>query len=204
MGLMVPNMIKILKEIKSWIIILALALFLSALINSQLFAMATVKEVSMQNTLFADQMLVINRLSYKNKSPKTGDIIVFYQNREIGSFGQEFLRSIGNIIPFAKSKEEVRDRLVKRVIGTPGDVIDIIEGYTYLNGERLDEPYSKGITIEDGYELPVTVGDKQLFVMGDNREHSMDSRAFGLIDINHVEGKASLRLFPFNKFGKLN
>lgn len=196
--------VKILKEIRSWIIILALALFLSALINSQLFAMATVKEVSMQNTLYADQMLVINRLSYRNKTPKTGDIIVFYQNREIGSFTQEFVRSLKNIIPFRKSNEEIRDRLVKRVIGTPGDLIDIVDGDVYLNGELLKEPYVKGITEEDGFELPVTVGENQLFVMGDNREESMDSRAFGLIDISHVEGRASYRIYPFNKMGKLN
>lgn len=198
------NWVKILKEIRSWVIVLALALLLSALINSQLFAMATVKEVSMQDTLYADQMLVINRLSYRNKTPKTGDIIVFYQNREIGSFTKEFARSLINIIPFKKSGEDIRDRLVKRVIGTPGDVIDIIDGDVYLNGEILEETYVKGITEEEGFELPVTVSENQLFVMGDNREQSMDSRAFGLIDISHVEGKASLRIYPFNKLGKLN
>ncbi|TAH72196.1 MAG: signal peptidase I [Anaerolineaceae bacterium] len=195
--------IKIIKEIRSWLIIIALALFLSALINSQIFAMATVKEVSMQNTLFEDQMLVINRLSYKNKAPKNGDIIVFYQSREIGSFTQEFVRSLKNIFPFAKSREEIRDRLVKRVIGIPGDVIDVKDGYVYLNGERLNEPYMKGITEEDGFELPVTVGENQLFVMGDNREHSMDSRAFGFIERSHVEGKATFRIYPLGKFGKL-
>lgn len=198
------NLVKILKEIRSWVIILALALLLSAFINSQLFAMATVKEVSMQNTLYADQILVINRLSYRNKTPKTGDIIVFYQNREIGSFTKEFVRSFINIIPFTKSGENIRDRLVKRVIGTPGDVIDIVDGNVYLNGERLAEPYVKGNTEEEGFPLPITVSENQLFVMGDNREQSMDSRAFGLIDISHVEGKASLRIYPFNKLGKLN
>ncbi len=197
------NWQKILKEIRSWVIIIFLALFFSALINSQLFAMATVKEVSMQNTLFADQMLIVNRLSYINKAPKNGDIIIFYQSREIGSFSQEFARSVSNIFSFLKPKEESRDRLVKRVIGTPGDVIDIQDGYVYLNGERLEEPYVKGITEKGHYELPVTVGENQLFVMGDNREHSMDSRDFGPVDVSHVEGKASFRIYPLNKFGKV-
>lgn len=194
---------KILKEIRSWLIIITLALFLSVFINSQIFAMATVKQVSMQNTLFEDQMLIINRLSYNNKLPKTGDIIVFYQNREIGSFGKEFLRSLNNINPFNKAKDEVRDRLVKRVIGIPGDTINIIDGNVYLNNELLDEPYVKGVTMEGKFELPVTVEDNQLFVMGDNREESMDSRAFGFVEMNHVEGKAVFRIYPFNKFGKL-
>ncbi|NLP15871.1 MAG: signal peptidase I [Clostridiales bacterium] len=195
---------KILKEIRSWIIIIGLALFLSALINSQFFAMATVKEVSMQDTLIAEQRLVVNRLSYIKKSPQNGDIIVFYMNREIGSRLQEFFRSIGNIFSVFGRKEESRDRLVKRVIAVPGDVIDIIDGYVYVNNERLDEPYIKGITEPGSFKLPVTVGEDQLFVMGDNRESSMDSRDFGLIDFSHVEGKAVLRIYPFNKFGKIN
>lgn len=194
---------KVLKEITSWIIIFGLALILSALINSLIFAMATVKEVSMQDTLYADQKLVINRLSYRSKTPKTGDIIVFYQSREIGSFPQEFIRSVKNIIPFIKSDKEIRDRLVKRVIGTPGDVVDIKDGYVYLNGERLDEPYVKGTTYEGIIDLPITVGKNQLFVMGDNREQSMDSRDFGPIDISHVEGKATLRIYPISKLGKI-
>lgn len=195
------NQAKIIKEIISWVVILVVVMFLAALINSQLFSMANVQEVSMQNTLYANQRLVINRLSYKKELPKTGDIIVFYQNREIGSFGEEFVRSFVNMIPFA-GKED-RDRLVKRVIGTPGDVVDIRDGYVYLNGEVLDEPYVKGITEEGSFELPVTVGENQLFVMGDNREHSFDSRDFGLIDISHVEGKVVFRLYPFNKIGKV-
>ncbi len=195
--------VMILKEIRSWVLILGIALLLSALLNSQIFAMATVKEISMQDTLYADQMLVINRLSYRSRTPQVGDIIVFYKSREIGSFTQELIRSIKNIIPFLKSDEQVRDRLVKRVIGVPGDVIDITGGYVYRNGERLEEAYVKGITEKGSFGLPVTVGENQLFVMGDNREHSLDSRSFGLIDISHVEGKATLRLFPFSKFGKL-
>mgnify|MGYP000147094034 CR=1 FL=1 len=195
--------IKIIKEILSWISVFALALIFSALINSQLFALATVKEVSMQDTLYENQKLVINRLAYKKNIPKTGDIIVFYRNREIGNFTEEFLRSLTQVFPASGTQKDNRDRLVKRVIGTPGDVVDIKDGHVYLNGEILDEPYAKGITYEGSMELPVTVGESQLFVMGDNREHSFDSRDFGLIDISHVEGKVVFRLYPFNKIGKV-
>lgn len=193
----------ILKEILSWILLVAAALFISTLINSQMLSLATVKEVSMQDTLYENQTLVINRLAYRNRQPRTGDIIVFYQEREIGSFPQEFLRSLGNMNPFKRSENERRNRLVKRVIGTPGDVIDIADGHVYLNGEMLDEPYVKGLTFRDSFELPVTVGENQLFVMGDNREKSKDSRTFGLIDLSHVEGKVVFRLFPVNKFGRV-
>lgn len=198
------KLLKAIKEIGSWIIVLLLALLLAALINSQLFSMATVKEISMQNTLFENQKLVINRLSYKSKTPLTGDIIVFYKNREIGSFANEFVRSLKSIITFKDPEEETRDRLVKRVIATPGDIIDIVDGEVYLNNKLLEEPYIKGITMEEGFELLVTVMENQLFVMGDNREHSMDSRDFGLIEMSHVEGKAIFRIYPFNKLGRLN
>lgn len=198
------NWVKVLKEIRSWAILLALVLILSALINSQLFAMATVQEVSMQNTLYAEQKLVVNRLSYRKSPPKKGDIIIFYQKREIGNFYQEFIRSMGNYFSFIRPKEESRDRMVKRVIGVAGDVIDIKDGYVYLNGERLEEPYVKGTTEEGRLNLPITVGENQIFVMGDNRERSMDSRDFGPVDVSHVEGKVSLRIYPFNKFGKVD
>lgn len=200
------NKLTFLKEIRSWVIIIALALLFSTLINSQLFAMATVKEYSMEDTLYENHLLVVNRLSYKRKSPKRGDIIIFYKQREIGSFAKEFIRSFRNIISLSKLKEdssESRDRLVKRVIAVPGDVIDIRDGCVYLNEECLDEPYTKGITEQQGYLLPITVGEGQLFVIGDNREESMDSRDFGPIEISHVEGKASFRIFPLNKIGKL-
>ena len=196
--------LKVIKEIGSWIIVLLISLLLATLINSQLFSMATVKEISMQNTLFENQRLVINRLSYKFKTPQTGDIIVFYKNREIGSFANEFVRSLKNLITFKDSEEETRDRLVKRVIAIPGDIIDIVDGAVFLNNKLIEEPYVKGITMEDGFELPVTVKENQLFVMGDNREYSMDSRDFGLIELSHVEGKAIFRLYPLDKLGKLN
>jgi len=195
--------IKIIKEIVSWIVIFVLAVIFWALVNSQLFALATVKEVSMQDTLFENHRLIINRLTYRKSTPKTGDIIVFYRNREIGNFAEEFFHSLTQILPALKAKEGVKDRLVKRVIGTPGDVVDIKDGHVYLNGVVLDEPYAKGITLEGSIELPLIVGENQLFVLGDNREHSFDSRDFGLIDISHVEGKVVFRLYPFNKIGKV-
>lgn len=199
------NWMKILKEIISWLLIIVIALFFAAFINSQIFAMATVREVSMQDTLYENQVLIVNRLSYRNKPPEKGDIIIFYQEREVGSFFGEFGRSISNILPFKRpNEEESRDRLVKRVIATSGDVIDIKNGHVYLNGEKLYEPYIKGITEERYIDYPITVGEDQIFVMGDNREHSSDSRNFGLIDVSHLEGKAIFRIFPFNKIGKLN
>lgn len=198
------NWMKILKEILSWLLVLVIALIFAAFINSQIFAMATVREVSMEDTLYENQVLIVNRLSYRKKSPMKGDIIIFYLEREVGSFFEEFSRSISIILPFmGPDDEESRDRLVKRVIASSGDVVDIKDGNVYINNEILHEPYIKGITEERNIDYPITVGEGQLFVMGDNRENSSDSRNFGLVDVSHVEGKATFRIFPFGKFGKI-
>lgn len=96
---------------------------------------------------------------------------------------------------------DTRTRLVKRVIGIPGDEIDIKDGYVYLNGSILEELYVKGETYSRDKEFPIKVEEDTVFVLGDNREVSKDSRNFGLVKINQIEGKAIFRISPFNRFG---
>ncbi len=98
---------------------------------------------------------------------------------------------------------EKDDRLIKRVVGVPGDEIDIKDGHLYLNAKKLEEHYVKGETIERGFKLPIQVPENKLFVLGDNRMISKDSRMFGLIDYKQVEGKAIYRVYPFNHVGKV-
>lgn len=83
------------------------------------------------------------------------------------------------------------DYYVKRVIGVPGDTVDIRDGKVYLNGVELDEPYIQGVTQPSGVivSYPITVSEGKLFVMGDNREHSVDSRALGEFSVHAVKGK---------------
>lgn len=193
---------KILKEVRSWVIIIVAAVFIAALLNSQVFAMATVEQQSMETTLTEGQKLIINRLSYRNRIPKRGDIIVFYSEDEIGSFLDEFGRSLKNIFSFF-NRDASDERLVKRVIGIEGDVVDIRDGSVYVNGEIIKEPYAKGLTESGSLKLPVTIEENQLFVLGDNRLVSLDSRAFGPIDLKQVEGKAIFCIFPPNRLGRV-
>ena len=142
-----------------------------------------VMEHSMENSFVEGDYIILLRQHYRLFSEiKRGDIIVFHSSMTTGT---------------GRSKD-----LIKRVIALPGETIAISGGVVYIDGKPLDEPYTK-----DGYTGTVmselTVPDGMIFVMGDNRQNSIDSRALGCIDQKQIIGKAVLRLFPLGKFGTL-
>lgn len=195
----------VVREIREWAITLIGAFVLVMLLNTKVFATTRVQQSSMQDTLMEGQHLFVEKLTYNFADPKKGDIIVFMENKSVGGFLDEiniFLTDVKEVFKPVDQKSNVR--LVKRVIGTPGDLVDIKDGKVYLNGVAQDEPYVKGETNNRDFQLPVTVPDGKYFVLGDNRGVSKDSRIFGFIDRSQVEGKAVFRFWPFNKVGKLN
>ncbi|MDD3173019.1 MAG: signal peptidase I [Herbinix sp.] len=197
---------EMIKEVISWVIVVCAAFVLAFLINSKAYANVQVQQHSMDNTLNDSQRLIVDELSYKFNNPERGDIITFYKNEDKGTIVNDLTRNIDNFISNMKTggDNEEHERLIKRVIGIEGDVIDIKDGAVYLNGEKLDETYAKGITDTNGLQTPVTVGKNQLFVLGDNRLVSIDSREIGMVNLRQVEGKAIFRIYPFNKMGKLD
>jgi signal peptidase I len=197
---------KIVKEIRSWIFSILGALFIVTLFNSRVFAKAQVQQSSMENTLFNNQQLIVDKLSYNFVESKRGDIIIFLENEEKGTIVEDALRTVDGIVSILDSNSDSSKksiRLVKRVIGVAGDEVDINDGYVYLNGKKLEESYVKGETITGEFKLPIKVGENKLFVLGDNRIVSRDSRKFGLIDCKQVEGKAVYRVYPFNQIEKI-
>lgn len=166
------------REAKEWTISLVSAVVIAMLFQNYVYAQSEVKNVSMQNTLVAGQRLIEDKWSYRFHEPRYGDIVII-------------------------NGPESDIRLIKRVIALPGDVIDIRDGYVFLNGEQLEESYIKGLTYEGQYELPATISEGQLFVMGDNRENSLDSRDIGPIAISSIEGRAVFRIWPVDSFGGL-
>ena len=145
-----------------------------------------VKESSMEPTLYENNYLFVNKLAYKTKDhPDYGDIIVFKSELE-------------------KDDGSGKKMLIKRVIAVENDVISIKDGQVYRNGEALDEPYTlEGYTTGDISDLKVP--ENQVFVMGDNRSISLDSRSedVGTISEDSIMGKAFIRLFPFDEIGLL-
>lgn len=145
-----------------------------------------VKESSMEPTLYENNYLFINKLAYMTKDhPEYEDIIVFKSGLETDD---------------GKGKK----LLIKRVIGVEGDVMTVSEGIVYRNGYPLEEPYTlEGYT--NGTVSEFTVPQDQVFVMGDNRSISLDSRdpSVGTVSEDDIMGKAFIRLYPFSEFGML-
>lgn len=174
---------KIKKEAIEWMKIIATALIF-AFIITQFIRPTLVRGESMYPTLEENDYLIINRMAYKIGEPKDGDIIVF---------STELLQEDGD-----------RKDLVKRIIGVGGDHIKIENSKVYVNDKLIDEPY-----IHDNYtegNIDIVVPKGKIFAMGDNREKSLDSRYedVGLVKEKDVMGKVMIRLFPFNKIGKVN
>ncbi len=170
------------EELKEWVKDILIAIVVAALVLQ--FIMPTiVREHSMENTLHNDDYVFVSRKAYTwFGEPQRGDIIVFKSNLLLQN-GQNKL-------------------LVKRIIGIPGDTISISGGIVYLNGEALEENYTKdGYTLGDMSEI--TVPEYSLFCMGDNRQNSADSRdgRIGCVSMNDVKGKVVFRLLPLSDFG---
>lgn len=194
----------ILRESFQWAVCIVATFIISLSINSFAFAGTEVKQCSMQNTLFEGQRLVENKLVYHYSTPKRGDIVIIDEVANKGIIDTFFSNVEDMIDKFSSKQEEDHSRLIKRVIGVPGDHIDIKNGKVYLNGNLLKEAYVKGKTLPNSTEFPITIPQNEYFVMGDNREVSLDSRDIGLIYVGRIEGKAVLRVWPFSQIGSIS
>ena len=148
---------------------------------------------SMENTLHNKDNILVEKLSYRFGDPKRFDIIVFYHFDD----------------PEIRDKEDAScyDFYVKRIIGLPGETVQIVDDTIYINGEPLEEHYGKDPITEPGIaDEPFTLDEDEYFVLGDNRKVSQDSRyeAVGNIAREDIVGKAWFRMYPFSKFGFLN
>jgi len=163
---------------------LIIALVIAMLITTY-FKPTLVEGMSMYPTIQPHNYLIISKIPYMQGTPEYGDIIVFKAT-------------------IAYEGGEEKD-LIKRVIGLPGDIIEVDGGEVYRNGEALEEPYINGGETP-GDIGPVTVSDGCIYVMGDNRPVSLDSRdpSLGEIPMDDVLGKAEIRLFPFDEIGSLD
>jgi signal peptidase I len=170
------------KNLWVWIRDIAIAVAIAVVIM-QFIKPTIVKEHSMEDTLFPDDYIFLSKQAYNlGGEPRRGDIVVFRSDMENG--------------------DGTKKNLIKRVIAVEGDTVAIHDGAVYVNGDALDEPYTK-----DGYtngQMPeISVPQNDLFLLGDNRQRSSDSRdpSVGLISVDRLLGKAVFRVFPLSSFG---
>lgn len=203
----------ILREIWEWVYTLAIAVIIAMLIKGFLFDIVRVDGSSMFPTLVDNDRLIVTKLGYK---PQQGDIIILdseYKNREeyfskiAQSEGKEELSTLEKLAARSDMPSNLKKRyFVKRIIAMPGQTVDLIDGSVYIDGEVLDEPYYDGLTtsIDPTVEFPITVDEDCVFVMGDNRTRSKDSRSseLGQVPYEAILGKSQLRLWPLNAISR--
>ena len=167
------------EEIKDWIVSIAIAVVLSFFIRYFIVELYLVDGPSMRPTLQSAERLVVNKFIYRFRPPERGEILVFRYPRDPS-----------------------RD-FIKRVIAVPGDTIEIRDGRVYVNAALLNEPYILSKT-RGNYPL-ATVPDGHIFVMGDNRNNSEDSRFadVGFVPFDLIKGKAMLVFWPVSQFKTL-
>ncbi len=186
-------------EILTVAVLLICALLLGVMINTELFGFAIVQDVSMQETLFEGERLFISKTAYTRNMPERGDIVVFLHGEPTGRFLARISTTLIDLVSDKKNPAR-KNRYVKRVIGLPGDRIKVADGHIYVNGAITVEEYVYGETSPHRISGGVVVPEDSIFVMGDNRPDSFDSRQFGFVGMSSIEGRAVFRFAPLKKF----
>lgn len=172
---------KILKEIFNWLKTIGIALLITFFIKFFILDLTRISGHSMENTLFTDDLVVIEKISRNiTHKYKRGDVIIFHS--------------------------PIEEKLyVKRIVGLPRDEVELRNGNFYINGNELDEPYytTGNFTQSEGENLWF-LGSDEYFMVGDNRPKSNDSRKFGPIHQTNFLGRAFFRIWPFDQIKKLN
>ena len=172
------------RAIWEWVFVVVVAISAAMLIRVFLFQQYYIDGPSMQTTLMPEDRVLVNKMSYKLHDIHRGDVIVFDR----------------------VTNEVQHDDLIKRVLGLPGETLEIRSCIVFINGVQVDEPYlnpEQTSQVEPSARCgshtdmaPVVVPEEMVFVMGDNRVQSFDSRDFGPIDTDKVRGRAFVVIWP--------
>ncbi len=175
------------RVIREWAMVIAVALGVALLIREFAVAPFSIPSGSMHETLLEDDRILVNKFSYRLHDVHRGDVVVFEKPP-----GVDF------------HDDRIKD-LIKRVIGLPGDVVQIRDCQVFVNGQQLDEPYINGDCTQPGNASSdpdgdgrIVVPERSYFVMGDNREpgQSNDGRFWGFVDENLIVGRAFVVVYP--------
>lgn len=201
---------KKIKNLMDWTLSILVALSLTLFIMGNVGFLTKVSGVSMEPTFEDNDNAVLNRVVYRFSKPKKGEIIVLNQNRQSNNFFYNILEEGKNVINGIEYKlginaEINEDNMIKRIVATEGDLVEVKDGNLYVNGEIEKLESKKGAT----YELieimyPITIPEDHVFVLGDNREKSYDSRIMGPIKLEEIKGRVDWIILPLDRAGKIN
>lgn len=206
------------KDALEWVLCIIIALAIAILFRYYVGTPTIVKQPSMYPTLKEDQRLWLNRWGRTTKTlPKKGEIITFEapstttlslsekEESQVARYENEPTNIFSKFSYYVLELNKIS--YIKRVIGLPGDHVVIADGKVYINDELQDESYLQPGVVTDegkGYCVDVVVPENSVFVMGDNRTQSTDSRCFGCIPLEKIESKVWIRIWPLNLFGKID
>jgi signal peptidase I len=160
-----------------------------------------IPSVSMEPTIQVNDRVMVNKLAYQFGDVNRGDVVVFTNPMEPESTESVPEAVIRSVLEAVGIRTRGLDDLIKRVVGLPGETIEIRDGEMLIDGSPINEPYTDASFLPDFG--PVEVPADSIFVMGDNRDESFDSRRFGAIPIDHVIGRAFVVIWPLSNFGGL-
>ncbi len=178
-----------LRNVLEWVLVIACAVGVALLVRAFVVEPFTIPSESMLETIQVGDRVLGEKLSYLTRDPEMGDIVTFID------------------------PEDPETTLIKRVIATPGQTVDLQNGLVVVDGEALEEPYTQGqslplsansATLDEPITYPYTLGEDEYWVMGDNRENSLDSRYFGPITREDVSSRAWLKFWPLSEIGVLD
>ena len=204
------------KEILEWIYCILIALVLAMLFRYFIGTPTIVKQVSMKPTLIENQRLWLNRWGRTTKTlPKRGEIITFEEPSKI-TYSQSEIDLDNPVAKYNDKKgldwfwseflEIGKRSYIKRVIALPGEHVEIKDGKVYIDNRELSEPYLQSGLVTDVFGVGFSdfvVPKNCVFAMGDNRNHSTDCRAFGCVPLEKIESTVAIRIWPLDKWGKV-
>ncbi|HEX2177911.1 MAG TPA: signal peptidase I [Actinomycetota bacterium] len=190
---------------KEIVILGIIAILTAVLLTNYVVQAFFIPSVSMENTLKVNDRVLVNKLVYNFRDPKPGELVVFVSPDrseadvpDAGPLGN----AMNDVAQGLGLRSSVQD-LIKRVIAVEGQTVEVKIGSVFVDGKQLNEPYRKDILPIPDYPA-FTVPEGTVFVMGDNRNQSHDSRAFGPVDVDTIVGKAFALIWPVSRFRWFN
>jgi len=175
------------RQIREWVVVIVTAVLIATVLRTFVVQQFYIAGPSMETTLFGDDRVLVNKLAYRLSGPSRGDVVVFDRLTVNGDTVQH-------------------DDLIKRVIGLPGETVEIRDCVVFIDGAALDEPWLSaevaGTSDDPGTRCgtanadPLVIADDQVFLIGDNRAMSFDSRMFGPVSVDLIVGKAMVVIWP--------